>query len=121
MEGWTFSEEQNKALYIRTMDCPFFLSAMIRPIPRFLMGLVPLNVIEERTRMAFSIWQKHRCRDSLEESYTAEGIFLHDLTEALDQFDIHTPDGLAAFEQAAETTLMAYLDKPVTNRKEYVL
>lgn len=121
MKDWTFTEEQDRALRCRTMDCPFFLASAIKPIPRYLMGRVPLDVIEERTFLALSIWHNHSCRSDLEESYAPEGEFIRRMVKAFAGRDLAIPEDLAAFEQDVLQTLTDYVEAPVTQRKYYVL
>lgn len=121
MENWSFSEEQRKALHIRTMDCPFFISYAIRPIPNYLAGKVPLDVLEERTFNALCLWHAHRDRETLEECYRPEGEFIRSMARAFTIHEPSNPEKLADFEQAVLAILMTYLDTPVSHRKCYVL
>lgn len=51
---------------------PMPLIMALAPIPRYLEGLVPDDVIQERGQMAFNYWLFHKYKKDLEESYAPE-------------------------------------------------
>jgi hypothetical protein len=66
------TEEMKRSYAARLCGSPPPLRMMLAPIPRYLEGLVPDDVIQERGQLAFRYWLFHQSKQDLEESYSQE-------------------------------------------------
>ena len=69
------------------MGCPQFLSFAIAPIPNFLQGKVPVDVISQRTLDALRIIDlgKPEVKEILAESYIQEVDFIREVSAPLER------------------------------------
>lgn len=66
------TEEMKRKFSARICAIPMAVKLVLAPIPRYLEGLVPDDVIEERGQNALHYWLFHPCQKDLEASYSQE-------------------------------------------------
>ena len=122
--------EVKQALKTRIMGCPQFLSFAIAPIPNFLQGKVPVDVISQRTLNALRIidFAKPEIKEILAESYAQEVELIRALIHALGARDVafglndlHDAAQMEAFQQEVKAAFEAYMAQPEMERKHFIL
>jgi len=66
------TEEMKRKYTARICAIPMPLKLLLAPMPRYLEGLVPDDVIQERGRTALRYWMFHQSKQDLEASYSQE-------------------------------------------------
>lgn len=103
------TEEMKRQYAVRLRAIPMPLNLLLAPMPRYLEGHVPDDVIQERGQNALRYWMFHQSKQDLEESYAPE---------------LRLMLRILAAEQDKEAILQAvqdYLNEEVQPRKMYFL
>ena len=115
--------EVKQALTARIMGAPLFLTFAIAPIPNFLQGKVPVDVISQRTLDALRIidFGKPEVKEILAESYIQEVDLIRDMIHAFYKKDLKDEAQLEAFRQEVRIAFEAYMALPPMERKHFIL
>ena len=116
----TEEETLRSQLRRRVMDCPFFISGTILPVPGCIYGSVPSDVLYQRAFNALVILDlgKEDIKQVLAESYQDECDMIRSIIRA---YGIAEEQGDAAFRPALLQAAQEYLAKPETERKTWLL